>query len=40
MVTINGANHINLVDRQEDTLQASVVILKAIEAVHSGQPLR
>jgi pimeloyl-ACP methyl ester carboxylesterase len=40
MVTVDGANHISLVDRQEHALQTSAVILKVIEAVRSGQPLQ
>lgn len=40
MVTVEDTNHISLVDRQEYALQTSAVILKVIEAVHSGQPLQ
>ena len=40
MVTVEGANHISLVDRQNHAMQTSALILKVIEAVHSGQPLQ
>jgi pimeloyl-ACP methyl ester carboxylesterase len=40
MVTVDGANHISLVDRQEHALQTSAVILKVIEAARSGQSLQ
>ena len=39
LVTVNGANHISLVDQEEYALQTSAVILKVIESVRSGQPL-
>lgn len=39
MVTMDGANHISLVHRQEHAIQTSAVILKIIEAVRSGQRL-
>lgn len=40
MVTVDGANHISLVDRREHALQTSEAILNVIEAVRSGQPLQ
>jgi len=40
MVTVDGANHISLIDRQEHALQTSAVILKVIEAARSGQRLQ
>ena len=40
MVTVDGANHISLVDRKEHALQTSAVVLKVIEAVRSSQPLQ
>jgi pimeloyl-ACP methyl ester carboxylesterase len=40
MVTVDGANHVSLVDRQEHALQTSAVIRKVIEAARSGQPLQ
>lgn len=40
LVTVAGANHISLVDRQEHALQTSVVILKVIESARSGLPLQ
>ena len=40
MVTVDGANHISLVDRQEYALQTSAIILEVVEAVRSGQPLQ
>ena len=40
VITIDGANHISLVDRQEHAMQTSAVILKVIEAARSGQPLQ
>jgi len=39
IVTIDGANHISLVDRQEHALQISVMIIKVVEAAGSSQPL-
>lgn len=39
IVTVDGADHISLVDRQEHAMQTSVVILKVIESARSGQPL-
>jgi len=40
LITIDGANHISLVDQREYALQTSAVILKVIEAARSGQPLQ
>lgn len=40
LITINGANHISLVDRQSHASQTSAMILKIIEAARSGQPLQ
>ena len=40
MVTVDGASHISLVDRQGHAMQTRTVIRKVIEAVHSGQPLQ
>lgn len=40
LITINGANHISLVDRQSHASQSSAVILKVIEAARSGQSLQ
>lgn len=40
MVIVDGANHVSLVDRQENALQTSAVIIKVIEAARSGQPLQ
>jgi pimeloyl-ACP methyl ester carboxylesterase len=39
LVTVEGANHISLVDRQEHAAQTGAVILNVIESVRSGQPL-
>ena len=40
LVTVDGANHISLVDRQSHALQTSAVIIQVIEAVRAGQPLQ
>ena len=40
VITIDGANHISLVDRQSHALQTSAVILRVVEAMRSGQPLQ
>ena len=40
MVTVDGANHISLVDRQSHALQTSAVILKVVESARSSQPLQ
>lgn len=40
MVTVNGADHISLVDRREHALQTSEVILKVVEAARSGRKLK
>jgi len=40
LITIDGANHISLVDRREHASQTSAVIIKVIEAARSGQPLQ
>lgn len=40
MVTVDGADHISLVDRQGHALQTSAIILKVIEAARAGQPLQ
>ena len=40
IVTVEGANHASIVDRQEHALQTSAVILKVIEAAHTGKPLQ
>ena len=39
LITVDGANHISLVDRKEYALQTSAAILKVIESARSGQPL-
>jgi len=39
IVTIDSANHISLVDRQEHALQVSAIIIRVVEAARSGQPL-
>ena len=39
LITIDGANHISLVDRQSHASQTSAIILKVIKAARSGQPL-
>jgi pimeloyl-ACP methyl ester carboxylesterase len=40
LVTVEGANHVSLVDRQEHGAQSGAVILQVVEAVRSGQPLQ
>jgi pimeloyl-ACP methyl ester carboxylesterase len=40
IITIEGASHVSLVDRQEHALQTSKVILKIVEAVHANIPLQ
>jgi pimeloyl-ACP methyl ester carboxylesterase len=40
LITVDGANHISLVDRQSHALQTSAAILRVIEAVRAGQPLQ
>jgi pimeloyl-ACP methyl ester carboxylesterase len=40
LITIDGANHISLVDRQSHALQTNAVILRVVEAVRLGQPLQ
>lgn len=39
-IIVDGANHISLVDRQEDAKQTSAVILEVVDAARSDQPLR
>jgi pimeloyl-ACP methyl ester carboxylesterase len=40
IVTVDGASHISLVDRQGHAYQTGTVILDVLEAVRSGQPLQ
>jgi len=40
LVTVDGANHISLVDQEGHALQTSAVIIQVIEAVRSGQSLQ
>ena len=40
LVTVEGANHVSLVDRQEHAAQTATVILQVVEAVRSGQSLQ
>lgn len=40
LITIDGADHISLVDRQSHASQSSAMILKVIEAARSGQSLQ
>jgi pimeloyl-ACP methyl ester carboxylesterase len=40
IVTIEGASHVSLVDRQEHALQTSAIILKIVEAVRSNEHLQ
>jgi pimeloyl-ACP methyl ester carboxylesterase len=40
LVTVQGASHASLVDRQEHALQTSAVILKIVEAVRSNEHLQ
>lgn len=40
MVTVDGASHVSLVDRQEHAMQTSAVIIKVIGAASSGRPLQ
>jgi hypothetical protein len=40
IITIKGASHISLVDRQEHAMQTGVMILKIVKAVHSNESLQ
>ena len=39
LVTVDGANHASLVDRQEHALQTSTIIRRVVEAVRLDEPL-
>lgn len=40
LVTVDGANHISLVDQEDHALQTGAVILQVIDAARSDQPVR